>query len=240
MAARGALFRLSSNFLNSCAPSLRPALTATASISHQQTDLPLNPSLNQGFSRGLTTDAPEPTGSAPGLSQNSSQALNPGGSQGSSFGLTEGFSRGLSTDAAGMGHTAPYRLRPENVQRVIEAALTLVRELVQLKGETVRRLEKDAEKVPALFGLPLGHNSSFQQGTWPGILCLCVLQKVLKPSLSTISAFSTGSPHTNCLHYPCEESIGAENCRRALQRTFGAKNQKPCVSVDSYMVADVM
>ncbi|GAQ85828.1 arginase [Klebsormidium nitens] len=63
-----------------------------------------------------------------------------------------------------MGHTAPYRLRPESVQRVIEAALTLVRELVHLKGETVKRLEKDAEKVPALLGLPLGHNSSFQQG----------------------------------------------------------------------------
>ncbi|XP_043718089.1 arginase 1, mitochondrial-like [Telopea speciosissima] len=57
-------------------------------------------------------------------------------------------------------HTASL----ENGQnRVIEASLTLIREHAKLKGELVRALGS-ATASTALFGVPLGHNSSFLQG----------------------------------------------------------------------------
>jgi hypothetical protein len=124
MAARGALRRLTSHFLNSNPHSVRPLVS-------------------------LTSSACDHIGGHASTS-------------GSTHGLGQGLSRGVATDAVGTGHSKPY-IRQESVNRVIEAALTLVREQVFLKAETVKPLG-EAEKVPALLGLPLGHNSSFQQG----------------------------------------------------------------------------
>lgn len=48
--------------------------------------------------------------------------------------------------------------------RVIDASLTLIRERAKLKGELVRAFG-GAEATSTLLGVPLGHNSSFLQGS---------------------------------------------------------------------------
>ncbi|KAG0556039.1 hypothetical protein M758_11G019100 [Ceratodon purpureus] len=51
----------------------------------------------------------------------------------------------------------------EGQQRVVEASLTLVRELARLKADHVRK-RGGAIATSCMLGVPLGHNSSFLQG----------------------------------------------------------------------------
>jgi arginase len=50
----------------------------------------------------------------------------------------------------------------EGQQRVVEASLTLVRELARLKADHVRK-RGGAIATSCMLGVPLGHNSSFLQ-----------------------------------------------------------------------------
>lgn len=52
----------------------------------------------------------------------------------------------------------------EGQQRVVEASLTLVRELARLKADHVRT-RGGASATSCMLGVPLGHNSSFLQVT---------------------------------------------------------------------------
>ncbi|KAJ1413609.1 Ureohydrolase, manganese-binding site [Sesbania bispinosa] len=58
----------------------------------------------------------------------------------------------------------PLALLEKGQNRVIDASLTLIREKAKLKGEVMRALG-GVVATPSLLGVPLGHNSSFIQGS---------------------------------------------------------------------------
>lgn len=72
----------------------------------------------------------------------------------------------------------------EGQQRVVEASLTLVRELARLKADHVRQ-RGGAIATSCMLGVPLGHNSSFLQVT--------PIRNILKSSvaLASFSALHT-------------------------------------------------